>query len=195
MVSLMRTLFGWIIGGLVAALVGLLSRLHVGHALGARAVTRRGFVRNAALGAVLIVLAEIGGGFVKLLWPNKTGAFGKPIAVAKTNVPAAGEKPFQDVQGKFYVVHNDDGLLALYWTCPHLGCTVPWVEAEQRFHCPCHGSIYDGKTGVRTGGPAPRGMDVMPIQVQPSGDIVVNTGAISERANDYSPSMATKYPA
>ena len=57
--SLLRTLFGLIVGGLGARLLGMLGRFHVGAAR-PRTVTRRGFVRNAALASALIILAEIG---------------------------------------------------------------------------------------------------------------------------------------
>lgn len=38
--------------------------------------------------------------------------------------------------------------------CTHLGCVVPWVGAENKFKCPCHGSQYDSN-GMKIRGPAP----------------------------------------
>jgi hypothetical protein len=35
---------------------------------------------------------------------------------------------------------------------------VLWVEASERFICPCHGSVFDVE-GVRVAGPAPRPLD------------------------------------
>ena len=68
--------------------------------------------------------------------------------------------------------------MALYWKCVHLGCTVPWVPAGKLdFHCPCHGSVYT-YDGVRIAGPAPRPLDYMQLTVDPSGEILVNTGKI-----------------
>lgn len=193
--SLLRTLFGLVAGGIGARLLGMLGRFHVG-AQRSRAVTRRGFVRNAALGSVLIILAELGAGFVRFFWPNKTTAFGKALDVAAANIPAIKAKPYTYTPGKFYLIHNEDGLMALYWKCPHLGCTVPWVgpvDSPSAFHCPCHGSVYD-YNGTRTGGPAPRSMDYMGVSVNGDGSITVNTGAIKQRAK-YEPSQAVKYPA
>jgi cytochrome b6-f complex iron-sulfur subunit len=46
---------------------------------------------------------------------------------------------------------EDYGLNAV---CTHLGCTVPWVRAQNKFMCPCHGSQYDA-TGKVVRGPAP----------------------------------------
>ncbi|HEY7035195.1 MAG TPA: Rieske 2Fe-2S domain-containing protein [Thermomicrobiales bacterium] len=192
--SLLRTLFGLFAGGLGARLLGLLGRFHIGPQR-SRSVTRRGFIRNAALGSVIIIVTELTVGFVRFFWPNKTTAFGKALDVAATNIPDVKGVPFTYTPGKFYLVHNDDGLLALYWKCPHLGCTVPWVgpvDSPSAFHCPCHGSVYD-YNGTRTGGPAPRSMDYMGVSVNADGSITVNTGNINQRAK-YEPSQAVPYP-
>jgi len=45
----------------------------------------------------------------------------------------------------------DFGLNAV---CTHLGCVVPWNQAENKFMCPCHGSQYN-KEGKVVRGPAP----------------------------------------
>jgi Rieske Fe-S protein len=47
--------------------------------------------------------------------------------------------------------------------CPHLGCRVNWFPDKKEFICPCHGSRYnfDGK---KTYGPAPRGLDPLPLR-------------------------------
>ena len=193
--ALLRTMFGLVMGGLGARLVALLGRFHIGPAR-PRTVSRRGFIRNAALASVLIILAELGAGFVRFFWPNKTTAFGRSLDIAATNIPAVDAKPFAYTPGKFYLIHNQDGLMALYWKCPHLGCTVPYVgpvDSPSAFHCPCHGSVYD-YNGTRTGGPAPRSMDYMATTVNSDGSVTVNTGDIKSRAK-YEPGQAVAYPA
>ena len=164
-----------LLGGLVVALAGLVRQSS------ARRLTRRMFLRNTVLGSVVVLLAETVAGFVYFFWPNKTGAFGKDIAVPADQLPAVGAAPFVSQQGKFYVINNDDGALALYWKCPHLGCTVPWNAEEDQWHCPCHGSIYN-RHGERIAGPAPRPLDLMPMEVQPDGSVIVATGTIIERS-------------
>ena len=70
------------------------------------------------------------------------------------------------VRGKFYLVRLEDGgFLALSRTCTHLGCTVPWVEAEMKFACPCHASAFD-ITGNVIEAPAPRALDIYPITIE-----------------------------
>jgi cytochrome b6-f complex iron-sulfur subunit len=196
MVPLGRALVGVVLGGVGARALGLLARLHVGPGSMARKATRRTFVRNAALGSSAVVLAEITAGAVWLMWPNKTGEFGGEIPLSAETIPEVNAEPYLNVPGKFYLVHNQDGLLALYTKCPHLGCTVPWEgppESDQAFQCPCHGSMYD-YNGNRTGGPAPRPMDYMAISVNDDGSISVDTGDIRTRSG-YDPSQAAPYPA
>lgn len=58
-----------------------------------------------------------------------------------------------------YVSKDAHGeLIVLSAVCTHLGCTVPWVDNEKKFICPCHLGMFaaDGKL---LGGPPPRDMD------------------------------------
>jgi Rieske Fe-S protein len=48
--------------------------------------------------------------------------------------------------------------VALTTRCMHLGCPVKFVEAAQRFICPCHGGVYDF-SGRVVGGPPVRPLD------------------------------------
>jgi cytochrome b6-f complex iron-sulfur subunit len=190
MKSILKALSALGINWVFARLLSLLARLHLVNATRANKVTRRGFVRNAALGSTAIVGTMLTAGSVRFAWPNKTGAFGSDISVAGSNIPGVDETPYLNAPGRFFIVRNNDGVMALYRKCPHLGCTVPWVEGSHEFRCPCHGSIYD-YNGAKLGGPTPRGLDLMAVTVQPSGDLTVDTGAITTRGTDYDPSMAT----
>jgi Rieske Fe-S protein len=48
--------------------------------------------------------------------------------------------------------------LAISTRCMHLGCPVHYVDAAQRFICPCHGGVYDFR-GFVVGGPPVRPLD------------------------------------
>jgi len=50
----------------------------------------------------------------------------------------------------------DERVVALSTRCMHLGCPVRYVEASQRFICPCHGGVYDFRGFVDGGPPATR---------------------------------------
>jgi menaquinol-cytochrome c reductase iron-sulfur subunit len=57
------------------------------------------------------------------------------------------------------------GLIVLSAVCPHLGCTVPWVEAESKFVCPCHQGAFSAN-GQLLGGPPPRNMDRLETRIE-----------------------------
>lgn len=68
--------------------------------------------------------------------------------------------------GKFYLTRLEDGgFLALSRECTHLGCTVPWIEEETRFVCPCHSSAYDIRGDVLSP-PAPRALDNYAVRIE-----------------------------
>ena len=69
------------------------------------------------------------------------------------------------------------GVVALYQTCPHLGCRVPDCSTSQWFECPCHGSKYN-QVGEKKAGPAPRGMDRFPMTVTAASELIVDTGTV-----------------
>ncbi|MEX2101269.1 MAG: Rieske 2Fe-2S domain-containing protein [Actinomycetota bacterium] len=103
------------------------------------------------------------------------------------------EQPFYVGAGRFYVVpyegtptgdidYETDGLAAqgvmpLYQRCVHLGCRVPFCQTSQWFECPCHGSKYN-EAGEYKLGPAPRGMDRFAIEIDGSGNVLVDTSVV-----------------
>jgi len=66
-----------------------------------------------------------------------------------------------------------EGIYALSTVCTHLGCTPNWLEGEQKFKCPCHGSGYY-KTGVNFEGPTPRPLERFAISLADDGQILVD---------------------
>jgi Rieske Fe-S protein len=73
----------------------------------------------------------------------------------------------------FVVVDAREGWLALYNRDPHAGCQVRWVEADERFVDPCHGSFYT-RTGEHIEGPSPRGLDRFPIGATDDGELFID---------------------
>ena len=72
-----------------------------------------------------------------------------------------------------WLVRDPEGIYALSTVCTHLGCTPNWLEAEQKFKCPCHGSGYY-KTGVNFEGPTPRPLERYAISIADDGQILVD---------------------
>jgi menaquinol-cytochrome c reductase iron-sulfur subunit len=76
------------------------------------------------------------------------GEAGKATVYVRKRNPAIDTDP-PDVHTKF---------IAITSRCAHLGCPVRWVDAAERFICPCHGGVYD-LLGRRVGGPPVRPLD------------------------------------
>jgi menaquinol-cytochrome c reductase iron-sulfur subunit len=58
--------------------------------------------------------------------------------------------------------------IALSSRCVHLGCPVRYVEAAERFICPCHGGVYNFR-GEVAGGPPVRPLDRFYTYAPPPG--------------------------
>jgi len=81
------------------------------------------------------------------LTPN-IGEAGKSTAYVRRFNAAIDTDPYD--KGTPYI--------AISSRCAHLGCPVRWVDAAERFICPCHGGVYD-LLGRRVGGPPVRPLD------------------------------------
>jgi cytochrome b6-f complex iron-sulfur subunit len=91
--------------------------------------------------------------------------------------------PVNSVETRFksqfgvWVVHRiDEGrqqIVVLKAVCTHLGCTPIWLDAEQKFKCPCHGSGFD-MAGVNLEGPAPRPLERYAIRIADDGQLEVD---------------------
>jgi cytochrome b6-f complex iron-sulfur subunit len=74
---------------------------------------------------------------------------------------------------RIWVIRQDDGLYALIAICTHLGCTPRWLEAENKFKCPCHGSGFH-RDGTNFEGPAPRALDRAKIVRADDGQLLID---------------------
>jgi len=114
---------------------------------------------------------------IQAAWDNKipfynAGAKTYVVAYPKEDLPKAKKVPaYAQV-----IAGMEEGYVALYQKCVHLGCRVPWCQSSQWFECPCHGSKYN-RVGEKQGGPAPRGLDRFTLEVS-GGNVIVDTGII-----------------
>jgi cytochrome b6-f complex iron-sulfur subunit len=164
----------------------------VSGAVGGVGETRRGMLAFTGWLTMALLAVQAVVAFVFFFWPRKTGAFGTVISAGKVSDYKVGDVKYF-VDGKFYLVRLQEGFIALYQKCPHLGCVVPWKSdyefqgSKGWFVCPCHGSTYQ-TTGQIVYGPAPRPMDYMKVTVK--GDLItVNSGQIMKR-EEWAPSQA-----
>jgi cytochrome b6-f complex iron-sulfur subunit len=90
--------------------------------------------------------------------------------------PGQVEERFKAQYGVWIVNTEYNGqqvIFALKSVCTHLGCTPNWLEAEQKFKCPCHGSGFY-KDGINFEGPAPRPLERYAIGKGSDGSIEVD---------------------
>jgi menaquinol-cytochrome c reductase iron-sulfur subunit len=93
------------------------------------------------------------------LTPN-IGEAGKSTAYVRKFNAAIDTDPYD--RGTPYI--------AISSRCAHLGCPVRWVDAAERFICPCHGGVYD-LLGRRVGGPPVRPLDRFYTRVNQLGEV------------------------
>jgi cytochrome b6-f complex iron-sulfur subunit len=164
-------------------------------------VTRRQFFNRSIIAFMGLGISGFGTAVIAFLWPRVTGGFGASINLGNVEeVKQAvrdGGNFFYVPEGRMWVteypssavpqaesVYSDSelsgmraGLVALWQTCPHLGCRVPECLPSQWFECGCHGSQYN-RVGEYKGGPAPRGMDRFAMSVDANNNFIVDTGTI-----------------
>ncbi len=78
---------------------------------------------------------------------------------------------------RVWIVRNEEGIYALSTICTHLGCTPNWLEAENKFKCPCHGSGFY-MTGINFEGPAPRPLERHRIVMAEDGQVLIDKSRI-----------------
>jgi cytochrome b6-f complex iron-sulfur subunit len=163
-------------------------------------ITRRQFFNRGILAGLGIFAAGLGAAMLGFLWPSTAGGFGSKIVVGSEDDAKQSfdkKQPFYNAGARTYiqpypkediskakkvydpriVAGMEQGYVALYQKCVHLGCRVPWCETSQWFECPCHGSKYN-RVGEKKGGPAPRGLDRFVLTVS-GGNITVDTSQSS----------------
>ena len=133
--------------------------------------------------AAWTAIASIGG-----IWTLGTARFMFPNVLveppSKFKVGPLSDYPLNTVSNKWkdqfgiWVVHTDqyegrNMIFALASVCTHLGCTPNWLDGEQKFKCPCHGSGFY-MTGINFEGPAPRPLERMGLRIAEDGMLEVN---------------------
>ena len=163
-------------------------------------VARRQFLNRSLVGGMLLSIGTFSGTMLVFLWPGLTGGFGSKIAVGKivdvkaaikagngfayypegrmwiTEYPSSALEKARKIYSPAELAGMEQGVIALYQKCVHLGCRVPQCLTSQWFECGCHGSQYN-QAGEKKAGPAPRGLDRFPMTVS-GGSLSVNTGVI-----------------
>lgn len=127
-----------------------------------------------------LLLVQTTGISILFAFPRfREGEFGGTfnLGVAEDVLPSPEDQPVPNDVGKYWLTQSDEGVLALYKVCTHLGCLYKWTDQTNRFECPCHGSKFT-KKGEWIEGPAPRNLDRFVIEaVDDADNLVASTDA------------------
>jgi cytochrome b6-f complex iron-sulfur subunit len=145
-------------------------------------VSRRSFLSWLAVGWASFgaSVAVFLGAFQRFLFPN---VLREPPLQFKAGFPLDFSEGMVDTRytDKFGVwlvrgydpITNQGGIYALSTTCTHLGCTPAWLDSENKFKCPCHGSGFY-RTGINFEGPAPRPLERYRVVLAEDGQVLVD---------------------
>jgi thiosulfate dehydrogenase [quinone] large subunit len=154
---------------------------------------RRVVMLSGAAAAVVGVLAVLGGALAAVAGRAIGGTGGSPRAAAAPPASTAGSgssPPLAGQQGTAvaaassvpvgqavsftnpadgspgWVVHpSADTFVAFSATCTHAGCQVRYDPSTVQFLCPCHGGVYDARTGQVLQGPPPSALPAIPVHL------------------------------
>ena len=117
-------------------------------------------------------------GLARFLFPNVLAEPPSKFKVGFKDAFPSGKVETKYVpQYGVWVVNGDfngqQQIYALKTVCTHLGCTPSWLEAEQKFKCPCHGSGFY-KDGINFEGPAPRPLERYAIRIADDGQLEID---------------------
>lgn len=153
-----------------------------------RGITRREFLNYVWGASMALFMAQFGGAIFLFALPRfREGEFGgrKTIGTVGEKLPKPDSPPTAFPEVKVWLANvgpnsassgsGNQGLVALYRVCVHLGCLYAWVDSTNRFECPCHGSKYQ-LDGTYIEGPAPRDLDRFVVKlVDTQGNVVAQT--------------------
>ena len=128
---------------------------------------------TAGLAALCSGVAVSMGAVLRFLTPS---VFYEPPQSFKIGNPA--DFPFGPptflVDEKIFVFRDrDKGFAVASAVCTHLGCTVAYFPSDEKFHCPCHGSVFAG-SGTVLHGPAPRPLQWFEVTMTRDGQLRVD---------------------
>lgn len=86
---------------------------------------------------------------LNFLWPTQTRPFDTNLLI-------------KDPKGDYQSFNR---------VCTHLQCLVNYDPNSQTIQCPCHGSVYDARTGNVVSGPAPRALPTIKLEIDPDGAV------------------------
>ena len=134
-------------------------------------VSRRGFFQ--------LTLGWLAGSFAVVASAAGAGRFLVPNVLFEPSLRFKAGKPDDYLDGsvtfmedeRIFLVRKGNTFRCLSAICTHLGCTVN--RANQGYHCPCHGSVFDDQGSVKSG-PAPRALEWFQVTLSKDNRLLVD---------------------
>ena len=138
-------------------------------------MTRRSFLSLLGWAWVAFAAATLGAlsTVLRFFFPNVTFEPPLKFMAGFPDTYSMGVDERFKASHRVWIVRNQLGFYSLSTICTHLGCTPNWLQAEQKFKCPCHGSGYY-ITGINFEGPAPRPLPRYNITLADDGQIQID---------------------
>lgn len=149
--------------------------------------SRRDALKAAVLFGAVVLFLPVERLAQYLLPPKETG----PVTYPKQRIANTKDVPLSDSVLFEYphkdrpavLIHLPDGGFVAYDAlCTHLGCQIHydkvavagWENNPQQSFCPCHGGVFDPKTGNVLAGPPPRPQPKIKLEIDEQGEIFAN---------------------
>jgi cytochrome b6-f complex iron-sulfur subunit len=149
-------------------------------------VSRRGALKATLVFGAAILFLPVARLAQFLFPPRETG----PIIYWRVRIANSEDLPVNESLLFEYphrdrpaiLIHLADGFVAFDALCTHLGCQVHynkvavkgWESNPRQSFCPCHGAVFDPKTGEVLAGPPPRPLPKIKIEIDEQGEIFAN---------------------
>ena len=150
-------------------------------------LTRRAILKGTVVTAAVVLLIPIERLAQFLFPPREAGSADYPrmLVANSKGVPANGSLLFQypHRDRPAVLIHFPEGGFVAYdGICTHLGCQVHynkvavngWENNPQQVFSPCHGGVFDPRTGKVLDGPPPRPLPKIRLEIDDQGNIYAN---------------------
>lgn len=152
-----------------------------------RKLSRRDALKATVLFGAVILLVPVERLAQFLFAPRESG----PVSYPRLRIASSNDIPVNDSLLFEYphkdrpavLIHLPEGEFVAYDAlCTHLGCQIHynkvavkgWEKDPQQSFCPCHGGVFDPRTGKVLAGPAPRPLPKIRLETDEQGDIYAN---------------------
>ncbi len=135
----------WLLTGGASAAASLLVGAGVGHAIDMTMLSSpevKITVDSPMDWFRVTTVAEMGNQAVKFKVEDPSGALSLTGYVVRSDEASRDNDPSDSD-----TIQKGE-IIAMSAACTHKGCIVEWSGSDRKFHCPCHGGVFNGSGGI-----------------------------------------------